>query len=209
VGSAPVASGNLSITGTASVGSTLTQVNELTWSGFPVPTITTQWVRCDSAVRSQGVPRSTPPCQAIDGATANTYQLTSADSGKFIAATRIATSTAGTVTFYSASTTTAVGMAPANTALPTIAGSPAVNQSLSATPGTWSGSPSPRLSYQWVSCTNNTSTDSCTNIEGATRTSIRLTSDLVGRYIRIKEIATNAISTESVYSPVVGPVTSG
>jgi len=209
VGSAPVASGNLSITGTASVGSTLTQVNELTWSGFPVPTITTQWVRCDSAVRSQGVPRSTPPCQAIDGATANTYQLTSADSGKFIAATRIATSTAGTVTFYSASTTTAVGMAPANTALPTIAGSPAVNQSLSATPGTWSGSPSPRLSYQWVSCTNNTSTDSCTNIEGATRTSIRLTSDLVGRYIRIKEIATNAISTESVYSAVVGPVVSG
>jgi len=59
---------------------------------------------------------------------------------------------------------------PINTALPTIAGSTQLGRQLSATTGTWAGSPTV-FAFQWMRCmpdTTTASTSSCTSIEGAT-----------------------------------------
>ena len=41
-------------------------------------------------------------------------------------------------------------MVPVNTALPVLSGTPAVGQTLSCSEGSWSGDPTPTLSYQWL-----------------------------------------------------------
>ena len=64
------------ITGTASVGSTVTGT-EGTWTGFPDPTSTYQWFRCTSAGSASTAQPS--GCTAISGATRSTYKLVAAD----------------------------------------------------------------------------------------------------------------------------------
>jgi hypothetical protein len=64
------------ITGTASVGSTVTGT-EGTWTGFPDPTSTYQWFRCTSAGSASTAQPSN--CTAISGATRSTYKLVAAD----------------------------------------------------------------------------------------------------------------------------------
>ena len=55
-----------SISGTATVGQTLT-LNPGTWTGTPTPSLTAQWQDCDTTGNN---------CTAITGATATTYTLT-------------------------------------------------------------------------------------------------------------------------------------
>jgi hypothetical protein len=199
IGSPPIASGTLTQSGTASVGSTLTLADGLTWVGYPTPSVSTQWYRCTARVSRQSI---TVPgtCSAISGATSGTYVLGSDDSGKFVTPSRVGTSTAGTVTLLAISTTTAIGQAPTNSAAPTVAGTAAVGQTLSATAGTWSGSPVPKLTYQWFACTNDSSTDSCTAITGATRNTFRLVTAQAATHIRVRVTATNSITATSAFS---------
>ena len=75
---APVNSVPPSISGTASIGSTLTLAGNGTWSGGP--TFATQWLRDNSN---------------IPGATASTYAVVSADAGHAISAAVTATNAAG------------------------------------------------------------------------------------------------------------------
>jgi len=70
------------VTGTATVGQTLTTTNG-TWTGTPAPTYTRQWTR-------DGV--------AIAGQTALTYVLVADDAGKTIRCVVTATNTTGIVT---------------------------------------------------------------------------------------------------------------
>ncbi|ASD50414.1 hypothetical protein FDI24_gp133 [Acidovorax phage ACP17] len=76
------------ISGTATVGQTLTAANG-TWTGTPAPTYTRQWKRA-------GV--------NISGATATTYVLQAADQGQVITVTVTATNSAGTASATSAGT---------------------------------------------------------------------------------------------------------
>jgi hypothetical protein len=78
---------------------------------------------------------------AIAGATSSTYTLVAADSGNTITATRIDSSEA-------TSAVAAAGSVPVNTVLPTISGTPQVGQTLTATNGTWTNSPT-SFTYQW------------------------------------------------------------
>lgn len=92
--SAPAYTTQPSISGTAKEGQTLTVVTG-TWTGTAPITFGYQWLRCDAAGKS---------CNAIGGASAQTYKLAAADVGHTIVVGVKATNAAGTQTGFTAPT---------------------------------------------------------------------------------------------------------
>jgi hypothetical protein len=83
---------------------------------------------------------------------------------------------------------------PANTTQPSISGTPAQGQTLTATDGTWSNSPT-SFTYQWMRCTASggaPDASDCAAIGGATTSSYVLAAGDVGSRLRIKVTASNA-----------------
>lgn len=83
---------------------------------------------------------------------------------------------------------------PANTAQPTISGTPAQGQTLTATAGTWDNSPT-SFTYQWVRCPSSGGApdgSDCAAIGGATTTAYVVSSADVGSRLRVRVTATNA-----------------
>jgi peptidoglycan/xylan/chitin deacetylase (PgdA/CDA1 family) len=78
---------------------------------------------------------------------------------------------------------------PVNTALPAISGSAQTGQQLTASTGTWSGSPT-SFAYQWRRC--NASGSSCLDIAGATGSAYTAVASDAGSTLRVVVIATNA-----------------
>ena len=133
---AVVAKGSLTapvptITGTAKVGSTLTAVPG-TWGPSPV-ILTYQW-------KANGV--------AILGATAATYKIAAADTGKTLTVTVTGTKTGYTTTAKTSTATAVVAKGSLTAPVPTITGTAKVGSTLTAVPGTWGPSPV-TLTYQW------------------------------------------------------------
>jgi hypothetical protein len=105
-----------------------------------------------------------------------------------------------------------------NTAQPGLTGTPAVNQTLTSTTGSWNGS-STGFSYQWQRCAP--SGMGCVNIPGATASTYSLTNADGGNTVRSTVSATNvngpspyaASATTAVVAPVPAatgaPVVSG
>jgi len=107
----------------------------------------------------------------------------------------------------SALTTIAIKTAlPANTVAPTISGSPVDRQTLTLASGTWSGVPTPTTAAQWQVCTDAAGAN-CTDIMGATASTLKLTFADLGKYFRGKVSATNRIGVVSANSNILGPVT--
>lgn len=82
---------------------------------------------------------------------------------------------------------------PANTAQPTISGTTAQGQTLTATAGTWSNSPT-SFAYQWMRCPASggaADASDCAAIGGATTTSYVVAAGDVGSRFRIRVTATN------------------
>lgn len=104
------------ITGSAVVGSTLT-ASQGTWTGTGI-TFAYAWQRCNATGAS---------CQAISGATQNTYTVAQADSGGTLRVAVSATDTSGTNTVTSAQTAV-VGAAPTGCPLDKSAGPIDVDQ---------------------------------------------------------------------------------
>ncbi|GAC1439856.1 MAG: hypothetical protein NVSMB51_18340 [Solirubrobacteraceae bacterium] len=91
---------------------------------------------------------------------------------------------------------------PANTGLPAISGSPVQGQTLTASAGSWSNSPT-SYAYQWNRCVS-----SCSPIPGAASASYLLSSSDVNATITVSVTATNAAgSSAPATSNAVGPVT--
>jgi subtilase family serine protease len=84
--------------------------------------------------------------------------------------------------------------APANTSKPTISGNTTQGQTLTASPGTWTGYPAPTYGYNWQRC-NPTCGDT-----GVTGTSYPLTSNDVGATIQVVVTATNTVGSSSATS---------
>jgi hypothetical protein len=80
--------------------------------------------------------------------------------------------------------------APSNTTAPSISGTAQEGQTLKASPGTWSGSTPIDYSYQWRRC--GSGGGNCRNIEKATDNIYTLTSDDVGRTLRVLVTAVNS-----------------
>ena len=90
-------------------------------------------------------------------------------------------------------------VAPSNSSAPTIDDTtPIVGQTLTASPGTWAGSPLPSFSYQWQADTGGNGTFA--NISGATAQTFVVTSDQAGDDIRVVVTATNATVRPTVRS---------
>jgi hypothetical protein len=85
-------------------------------------------------------------------------------------------------------------VAPVNTAPPAISGTPTVGQTLTASQGTWSNSPT-RFAYQWVRCPASGGApdgSDCAAIGGATTNAYVLASPDAGSRLRARVTATNA-----------------
>jgi hypothetical protein len=87
--------------------------------------------------------------------------------------------------------------APSDSTLPAIAGTPTEGQTLTATTGTWSGSPT-SYRYQWQDC--NTLGEACLGVATATNSSYTLTAADVGHTLRVVITATNAGGSTSASS---------
>ena len=99
--------------------------------------------------------------------------------------------------------------APANTAQPTITGTPAQGQTLTGTQGTWSNSPT-SFTYQWMRCPSSggaADASDCAAIGGATTTSYVVAAGDVGSRMRFRVTATNADGSATVASNATELVT--
>jgi Tol biopolymer transport system component len=155
-----------------------------------------QWKRCGSAGAG---------CTSISGATAGTYTLESGDIGSTIRVVVTATTPDGSAPGTSDPTPVIVAAPPVNITPPTISGTPTIGLTLTASPGTWSGS-NPVFTYQWQECDVNG--DSCSNIPGATANVFVPGTDEVGSTLRVIVTATNGLGSASKTSNPTPPVAS-
>jgi len=87
--------------------------------------------------------------------------------------------------------------APVNTAPPTISGTPQVGQTLTASNGTWSNSPT-AFTYQWLRC--NTSGGSCVSVANGTQKTYTLVGADAAHKMRVRVTASNADGNASAES---------
>ena len=200
------------ITGTTTQGQTLNASNGK-WTGSPT-TYSYKWQDCNTSGAS---------CSTITGATHTSYTLGSSDVGSTIRVIVSATNEGGTTPATSAATATIAAepappveegppvepppppppAAPSNTTLPAITGTTTQGQTLNASNGKWTGSPT-TYSYKWQDC--NTSGASCSTITGATHTSYTLGSSDVGSTIRVIVSATNEGGTTPATSAATATI---
>jgi hypothetical protein len=92
---------------------------------------------------------------------------------------------------------------PANTAEPVVQGTPVVDNTLTATTGTWSGSTPMTFTYQWRRCPKTggaSDASDCTVVSDATRSTYRVRQEDVGFTLRVRVTATNADGSATVAS---------
>ncbi|TWG98224.1 hypothetical protein L615_003100000290 [Nocardioides sp. J9] len=176
------------ITGTATVGSTLT-ASRGQW--FPTVNVnfSYQWLRGN---------------QPISGATAETYKVTAADAGQTISVRVIAEVQGGTESATSLPTATVPGGQPpvtavVGTAAPTISGPKVEGSVLTATTGAWTPS-DVTVSYQWLRGGQ--------PITGATGPAYTTTSADVGQSLTVRTTASKAgLAAATQASAAHGPIT--
>ncbi|CAN2226769.1 Listeria/Bacterioides repeat [Candidatus Nanopelagicaceae bacterium] len=99
----------------------------------------------------------------------------------------------------SASATPKANFAPIQTSNAQPSGLPYVGTALTSQV-TFSGAPTPALTYQWKVCDDPTDVTTCSNISGATSASFTPTISEEGKYIVVATTATNSIGTNTVTS---------
>jgi Ig domain of plant-specific actin-binding protein len=184
-----------SISGAANVGSTLT-ANPGTWAGSTPLSFQYQWQICGSNGSS---------CHAISGATSQTYTVQTSDQGNTIKVNVIASNADGSSNATSAATDV-IGAAkgPTNSAAPTISGTPAVGSSLSANPGTWTGTGTISYKYAWEVCGNDG--NNCHPISGATAQNYTPQSSDQGNTLRVQVTATDSSASTTAGSAATGVI---
>jgi predicted actin-binding protein len=103
-----------------------------------------------------------------------------------------------TALVLAAAGTAARDAAPSNTAPPTISGTPQAGQTLTAQPGTWTGTQPISYSYQWQRCNPNGA--ACNDIAGAGSSSYTAAPADVTNTLRVRVTAKNADGSNSTTS---------
>ena len=191
----PVSLGPPAISGTPEQGQMLT-TSDGAWLDSPTH-YGYEWEDCDSSGSN---------CSAISGATSASYALTGVDVGHTIRSVVTASNSAGSASSTSAQTPVVTALpAPGSTSAPSISGSAVQGQTLSASHGSWSNSPT-SYAYQWQDC--NGSGSGCGSIAGATSSAYTLQASDVGDTIRVVVTATNAGGSGSATSGATAVVAS-
>ena len=170
------------LSGTPKVGKTLT-VGDPAWNTDGVEQ-TYQW-------RRDGDP--------ITGATTASHLLTPADLGRVISVTVTGTKEGWTsATVDSATLTATLGDAIVATVQPRVTGTPALGQTLTATPGTWGTGETPTFGHQWLRDGG--------PISGATQASYVVTPADLGRELSLRLTATRTAYAPGVFTTAGLPV---
>jgi prepilin-type N-terminal cleavage/methylation domain-containing protein len=175
-----------------SAGSTLT-VSTGSWDArYPPTSYTYQWLR-------DGL--------TITGATATSYVTSAPDMNSHLSVQVTAKTDAGGQTTVT-TTPFLVANPPSGASganAPTISGQAQDLQTLAASTGTWSGTPTFTYSYQWQRSA--TGTGGWTDLSGATSSTFLIGAARVGDYLRVAVTATNAAGSATSYSSATSQVT--
>ena len=148
-----------------------------------------QWKSCDSAGDN---------CSTIDGATDWSYTATALDTGNTLRVSVTATNDAGSTTVDSSATDPVAPVeAAVNTSPPTISGTPAMGETLSADPGQWTPY-AYAFTWQWQRC--DVDGANCADIEGATGSDYGVGYADAGSTIRVRATAVNLQYTTDAVS---------
>jgi hypothetical protein len=118
-----------------------------TWSGTAPIKYTYRWQDCDAATGLT--------CTDIAGATSRTYTVAQSDVGSRLQFVVTATNSAGTGYAVLQSAGAAVAAVPINRVAPSLSGPSQDGQSVTANPGSWTGSQPITYTYQWRHCDAN------------------------------------------------------
>jgi len=128
----------------------------------------------------------------------------------FLSAMTFGAEQADTVTFtanFESSGTITASLAPYNTVLPAVTGTPTVAETLTRTLGTWAGDATITYATQWQESTlADPNAPTWTNISGATGATRVLAAGQAGKYVRARVTATNSRGSTVAFSNIVGPV---
>ncbi len=185
------------VTGTTRDGSTLSATKG-TWTGLAPITFAYQWTRCNNTGEA---------CTNIPAATEMKYTLGHGDVGSTLRVAVTASNSAGGSSATSVPTAVIEALKPSNTVLPAISGAAEQGQLLSASTGSWEGTPPLSYAYQWETC-NNTG-GSCKKITGATGSTYRVLGSQIGDTLRVIVTAENAAGSKSATSAATAVVTTG
>jgi len=187
----PVLSREPSVGGTAREGETLT-ADPGAWQNSPTR-FRYQWQRCDSAGNH---------CTAVSGS--STRKATVADVGHTLRVQVTASNRYGsTVALSNASAVVAsVGQGPASSSPPTITGSAQVGQTLTASPGSWSGTTPISFAYQWLRC--DSPAVGCVGVGTAQTYTVQSADN--GKVLQVVVTATNAAGSAKVASSTTSAV---
>jgi alpha-tubulin suppressor-like RCC1 family protein len=184
--SAPVNTSLPTISGTTKQGQTLS-ASHGSWSNSPTA-YAYRWDRCTA---------SGAICADIGGATSSTYVLALGDVGSTMRVIVTAANSHGSKSATSSQTAVVAGLPPANTAPPAILGTVKQGQTLSASNGSWSNSPT-SYAYQWRRC--DSSGNGCSSISAASSSTYLLRAADVGSTIRVVVTASNAYGSANATS---------
>jgi outer membrane protein assembly factor BamB len=162
------------------------------WTNLPT-SYSYQWESCSPSTG----------CADISGTVAKTanYTVQDTDVGSTLKVIVTATNGVGDSTSVTSSPSPVIKpMPPTVTQDPTISGSDVAGGTLSATEGSWTGSPT-AFTYQWQDCLNNG--NPCTNISGANDPTYTTQPSDVGGYLDVRVTASNAGGTS--FAAVASP----
>jgi outer membrane protein assembly factor BamB len=156
------------------------------WSGLPAG-YAYQWQLCDGQGQS---------CTAIPTADGEAYTPTAVQLGDTLEVTVSATNGSGASTAVTSAPSSPIAAIPASSSPPSIIGTAAQGQTLTAMPGIWTQSPT-SYSYQWLRCVGG----ACWPVSGATSATYTVSADDVGSTLEVRITAANDVGQATATSP--------
>lgn len=188
---APVLESAPVLSGSATVGSRITTTDGV-WTSVPNADVSDyQPMLCSNATslrscRVRGFADDVP-----------SFVLTNSDVGSYVRFKVTATTRAGSTVAYSDAKLIPLTV-PTSSVAPTLTGTTKVGNRLVAAPGTYTGNPTPGLSYSWYRCakaatavSTTATVTGCTLISGAKSNTYTLVTADIGKFVRVRVTASS------------------